>query len=1054
MKRKIISLILFMAIIIPTIGAPVYISAGPSISSQGACVMDFQTGEVLYEYNGNTPRVPASMTKIMNMYCIYEALANREITLNTVVPISKNVYDKSRNSTYQSVLPLYYNQKYTVDEMISVIVTYSASGAAIAMAELIGGSEEAYVQRMNNKAAQMGLDAYYYDSCGIANNKISPISMAKLARNIIKDYPDIINRASKKTVTFHGNTYKTTNRMLDTYLYEGLDGLKTGTTTAAGYCFCGTAVRNGRRLISVTMSSSSTSQRFTDTAALLDYGFSVSSGISSDIIKYTDMRTFINGNEIPTFAYEGNGKSHAVIIAEELANYGFDINFNSEMRTLILSYNPEKAVTPTATSYFKNKNGQKAFDIATSSDVKVIIDNGEYFDIIHNAYNINGFMAISVDELANFFGFDWSNRDKTGYIDTAYLKSSGPTREDSIKPSYSENTYAQSSYTSSGSKPAASSVRVGSGEGTIYYTDVSTYLNGNEIPTFMFKGDSNHAVIVAEDLANYGFDLHYDVALETLYAVYNSNQAVNPMPTEYYKGKNGQAAFDVLPSNVRMYIDDGYEKHFMSNIYNINGYLCVSVDEFSKFADHSWDSASRTAYITMRPTPSIEVEAEPIPEKQPDAPAVESAAPTVPAPAPEVVTETAYNGATLPNGEKLTSASAYIMDYDTGKMLYGYKENIRKPVASIAKMMSVYVIMDAIKDGKISLDTKVPISENVYKLSRVEDYKMMVNLEYDETYTVDEMIDMIIIDSAAACVTAMAELIAGSETEFVKLMNKKAAEIGIGSVFYNGTGVCLNPETDKENLMSAAEVALMTKAMIDDYPQLLERTKRASVDFHGKTYYNLNKLFTDYKYPGADGFKNGMTNASGYCMCGTATIDGKRVITVTLPSATNEARFTDTIKMFDYGFAQLGANISSAKQNPAGYEYVDEGNIKINIDGNYEMNFGNNKPVFVNEQIMVPVRQMMETLGKKVSWVEAENKIVISDENTIVELIIDTNIMTVSITNPYNGTSISHTTNLKAAPAMINHTTYAPLKEIAEIFGAAVIYEQDTATFLVIAGVC
>ena len=118
------------------------------------------------------------------------------------------------------------------------------------------------------------------------------------------------------------------------------------------------------------------------------------------------------------------------------------------------------------------------------------------------------------------------------------------------------------------------------------------------------------------------------------------------------------------------------------------------------------------------------------------------------------------------------------------------------------------------------------------------------------------------------------------------------------------------------------------------------------------------------------------------------------------------------------------------------------------------MNFGNNKPVFVNEQIMVPVRQMMETLGKKVSWVEAENKIVISDENTIVELIIDTNIMTVSITNPYNGTSISHKANLKAAPAMINHTTYAPLKEIAEIFGAAVIYEQDTATFLVIAGVC
>ena len=80
---------------------------GQNITSQGACVMDFETGEVLYEHNGNVPRVPASMTKIMNLYLVYEALENGEISLDTVVPISKNVYNKSRNSVYQSVLPLY-----------------------------------------------------------------------------------------------------------------------------------------------------------------------------------------------------------------------------------------------------------------------------------------------------------------------------------------------------------------------------------------------------------------------------------------------------------------------------------------------------------------------------------------------------------------------------------------------------------------------------------------------------------------------------------------------------------------------------------------------------------------------------------------------------------------------------------------------------------------------------------------------------------------------------------------------------------------------------------
>ena len=176
-----------------------------SISAAGACVMDFETGDILYSYYGDTPRVPASMTKIMNLYCVYEALANGEITLNTTVPISKSVYNKSRNGLYQSVLPLHYNTTYTVDEMINVVIVHSASGAAVALAELVGGgSEAAFVSRMNNKAKEMGINAYYYDSCGIANNQVSPIAMATLARNIIKDYPDILTRSAKKSVYFHG----------------------------------------------------------------------------------------------------------------------------------------------------------------------------------------------------------------------------------------------------------------------------------------------------------------------------------------------------------------------------------------------------------------------------------------------------------------------------------------------------------------------------------------------------------------------------------------------------------------------------------------------------------------------------------------------------------------------------------------------------------------------------------------------------------------------------------------------------------------------------------
>lgn len=802
------------------------------ISSAGACVMDYETGEILYEYNGNIPRVPASMTKIMNLYCVYEAMANGEITLDTAVPISRNVYEKSRDPVYQSVLPLYYDTVYTVDEMLDVVVAYSASGAAVALAELVGGgSEAAFVERMNRKAAQMGLDAYYYDSCGIANNEISPISMAALARNIIRDYPDILVRSGKKSVSFHGNTYKTTNHLLDTYYYEGADGLKTGTTSAAGYCFCGTAVRNGRRMISVTMSSSSTGQRFIDTARLLDYGFAAAA---------------------------------------------------------------------------------------------------ERYD-------------------------------------------------------------------------------------SIYYTDIRTFISGYEAPTFYYQGAEPHAVIIAEDLKDYGFDVSYDGETHTLYVKRNPQKPITPIPMDSYRGHGNAKAYTIVPGEVTVVLDDGKTAHTLTDVYNVNGYMCVSVDEFQGIYEFFWDPGQAASYIDI--------------DKSTAAPMLD--------------------------GEALTSQSAYIMDYDTGEALYAFDADTQRPVASIAKMMAVYVVLDAVKAGEASLDTVVPISENVYRLSRIEDYKMMVNLEYDEVYTLDEMLDMIVIDSAAACVTAVAELISGSEAAFVARMNEKAAQLGLSSVFYNGTGVCLNPETDRENLMSARDVAVMTRRMIQDYPEILERTKRASVDFHGNTYYNLNLLFSDYYYEGADGFKNGMTDAAGYCMCGTAQRGGKRIITVTLPSSGNTERFTDTIKMFDYGFKKLGVDTQGAQERPAEEPVFAPGDpVTINIDGNYEMQFPDQQPVIIDGRAMVPVRALMETLEKSVDWNGEARETIISDDTVTLRLKTGSSVMVKETRNPLDGSVRTEELPLDAAPVIVNGRTCLPVRAVAEAFGMAVIWEQETQTILIIAGVC
>lgn len=388
--------------------------AGKSyISSAGACVMDYDTGEVLYELAGYTARVPASMTKIMTLYCVYEALEKGEITLDTRVPISNNVYYKSRNKLYQNVLPLNQDTVYTVDEIMGVVLTYSASAAAVALAELVGGgSEAAFVNRMNSTAAKMGLNAYYYDSCGVASNQISPVSMAVLTRNTIMKYPDIISRSSKKYLTFKGATYKSTNYLLGTY--DGADGLKTGTGTIAGACFCGTAVRNGKRLIAITMGSSSDSQRFSDAARLLDYGFGIIKE-RKNIVCYTDMRVFADGAEMPAFCYIGENP-HAVVVVEDLANYGFDVTYSDAERKLKIKRNPEKALNPIPLDIYKNRNGQKAFSVY-KTDIKVVLETYEGECVLNDTYNVGNYTCVSVDELAIYFGFTWNDAERAAYLE-------------------------------------------------------------------------------------------------------------------------------------------------------------------------------------------------------------------------------------------------------------------------------------------------------------------------------------------------------------------------------------------------------------------------------------------------------------------------------------------------------------------------------------------------------------------------------------------------------------------------------------------------------------
>lgn len=539
---------------------------GKYISSKGASVIDFETGEILYEHNGDTPMLHASMTKVMTVYCVYDAIRDGKISMSSTVPVSSKARSISIDPSYMGV-PLEYNTKYTVEEMLNILLIYSACAPAVALAELVSGSEAAFVNKMNTTASKMGLNAVYYDCIGVANNRISANSMVRLARNLIKDFPQVISITSKTTVNFHGYTRYTSNKLLTTYYYSGADGLKTGTTSGAGYCFCGTAVKNGRRIIAVTLGSDSTSQRFRDVSTMLDYGFNETAN-RKPTINFSDMKTFINGYEIPTFAHSKTANTHPIILADDMAAYGFDLSYDYAASTLTLTYNPSKPVNPIPLQDYKGKTGMKAFDITPANTVKVAINDGYCLREINEVYNINGYMAISADELKGIYDYSWVNSSRTAHISTLEIK---------FLPIY--DIY----------------------EKCIYFTDSSTFINGNEVPTFTYKGkNAPGAYIIAENLQNYGFNVKYDENSRTLFLSYNPQKNLSPMETEHYKNKNNTKAFDVVKSDIRVLIDNGQTVYTAVNPLNINGYMCIPVKELANIGSLELSSSALSAYIYIQ----------------------------------------------------------------------------------------------------------------------------------------------------------------------------------------------------------------------------------------------------------------------------------------------------------------------------------------------------------------------------------------------------------------------------------------------------------------------
>jgi len=269
---------------------------------KGAILIDADSGKILYQKNADKSLGIASMSKMMTEYLLLDAINDGKITWDQKYKVSEYAYKISQNRALSNV-PLRADGEYTIRELYEAMAIYSANAATIAIAETIAGSETEFVNMMNKKAKEMGLKNYkFVNSTGLNNaelggmepagtgktaeNKMPAKSVAKLAYHLLQDHPDVLKTSSITKKTFREGTddaikMSNWNFMLPglVFEYEGVDGLKTGTTDYAGYCFTGTATRNGTRLIAVVLDAvdakgeGSYKARFDATRALFDYGF-------------------------------------------------------------------------------------------------------------------------------------------------------------------------------------------------------------------------------------------------------------------------------------------------------------------------------------------------------------------------------------------------------------------------------------------------------------------------------------------------------------------------------------------------------------------------------------------------------------------------------------------------------------------------------------------------------------------------------------------------------------------------------------------------------------
>ena len=369
-----------LTLIVASLFIPAVKAEGDSLnlSSEAAILMDAESGKILYEKNTQEQLPMASMTKIMSMLLIMENIEEGNLTYEDKVLISENASGMGGSQVF-----LQAGEEYTVSDLLKCIAVSSANDAVVAMAEKISGSVDAFVTLMNERAKELGLEnTNFANPHGLddENHHSTAYDMAVMARELLKHedilkytsiYEDYLTKPDGSQVWLVD-----TNRLVR--FYDGVDGLKTGYTTEAGYCLTATAKKSDLRLISVVMASSSAEERSSDTSTLLTYGFN---SFKNNIIYSKDKslgKVKVEKGKIEEIdVYLKEDATEILSVTEKPSDYSFNIKVDK-----IIS--PVKAGTVVGTAEIIDNNGNiiKEVEIIVKED----IESAGFFDYLKQSF--------------------------------------------------------------------------------------------------------------------------------------------------------------------------------------------------------------------------------------------------------------------------------------------------------------------------------------------------------------------------------------------------------------------------------------------------------------------------------------------------------------------------------------------------------------------------------------------------------------------------------------------------------------------------------------------